>query len=110
MLSYETQLQLKKKVVEKAYASFSGLQIDDRPAVLPTIQSPKQYEYRTKITPHFEAVPKGKEVGKDWELRIGFDAKGRRQVMDIEVSLVELGGVNWSYQASTGMPYRDAYS
>lgn len=92
MLSYDTQLRLKKKVVEKAYVTFSGLPTDDRPAVLPTIPSPKQYEYRTKITPHFEAVPKGKVAGKDWELRIGFDAKGRRQVMDIEVSLSALNG------------------
>lgn len=112
MLSYETQLGLKKRVVEKAYEHFSGLDPSLVPPVQPTIASPKQYGYRTKITPHFDVPPKGKAkpkaksngkeasdatngesgekdddttVKKEWELRIGFDQKGRRSVMDIEV-------------------------
>jgi tRNA (uracil-5-)-methyltransferase len=85
MLSYETQLELKKRVVEKAYESFSGLECTFVPSVLPTIASPKQYGYRTKITPHFDVPPKSGAKSKDWEVRIGFDQKGRRSVMDIEV-------------------------
>lgn len=67
------------------------------PAVLPTIGSPLQYGYRTKITPHFEAAPKSllkkKQQDKtdkdevteqpDW-LKIGFNVVGTRKVLDIE--------------------------
>lgn len=98
MLPYETQLQLKQRVVEKAYEAYSGLTSSSLPPVQPTILSPKQYAYRTKITPHFDAPPKavrkafGQENGAgklatQWEARIGFDQKGRRTVMDIEVAL-----------------------
>lgn len=104
MLSYDTQLELKKRVVEKAYEAYSDLDPSLIPTVLPTIPSPQQYGYRTKITPHFDAKPKSLQQAqknesndaadadekngkkkKQWELRIGFDQKGRRSVMDIEV-------------------------
>lgn len=61
------------------------------PTVLPTIGSPKQYHYRTKITPHFEAPPKKARVDPspttdkpDW-LKIGFNQIGKKSVIDIEV-------------------------
>ena len=93
MIPYEQQLAFKKRVIEKAYINYSGIGLEQVPEVLPTIPSPKQYGYRTKITPHFNVPPKGKRAAgesssvlKEWELRIGFDQKGRRAVMDIEVS------------------------
>ena len=80
--------------------------------------SPKQWGYRTKITPHFDAVPKwaragieakseivlGEEAalnqietvigegpgGRKWECKIGFDRKGRPGVLDIEVGEIPL--------------------
>ena len=62
------------------------------PIVLPTIGSPKQYHYRTKITPHFEAPPKKARadpppatIKPDW-LKIGFNQIGKKSVIDIEVS------------------------
>jgi tRNA (uracil-5-)-methyltransferase len=71
------------------------------PPIPPTIPSPLQYAYRTKLTPHFEAPPKSVlkavargevEVGDDdagkekpeW-LKIGFNMAGMGRVMDIEV-------------------------
>lgn len=61
------------------------------PTVLPTIGSPKQYHYRTKITPHFEAPPKkardNPTPNPDW-LKIGFNEIGKKSVIDIEVSLL----------------------
>jgi tRNA (uracil-5-)-methyltransferase len=74
---------------------FSGLPLSSVPTVLPTIGSPLQYGYRTKITPHFEAAPKslkkqqqdnvdkGEVKQPDW-LKIGFNIAGTRKVMDIE--------------------------
>src|SRR5258708_12873469 len=62
MIPYEQQLTFKKRVIQKAYATYSGLGLDQVPEVLPTIPSPKQYGDRTKITPHFNAPQKGKKL------------------------------------------------
>ncbi|KAL4254922.1 class I-like SAM-binding methyltransferase superfamily protein [Abortiporus biennis] len=90
MLSYETQLDWKKNVVVKAYQNYSNLPGTDIPTVLPTIGSPLQYSYRTKLTPHFDAPTKNqaKNIPDDgsrpeW-LRIGFNGTNSRSVMDIE--------------------------
>ncbi|ORY30242.1 S-adenosyl-L-methionine-dependent methyltransferase [Naematelia encephala] len=57
-LPYEKQLEHKKRTVVLAYERFSGLARHEWPDVRDTIGSPKQWGYRTKITPHFEAPPK----------------------------------------------------
>ncbi|KAG8911245.1 tRNA(m5U54)methyltransferase, partial [Tulasnella sp. 408] len=90
MLSYDTQLQLKQRVVEKAYKNFSGLPPSLVPPILPTIASPKTYGYRTKITPHFDLPPvaRRKESDDPAKLPIGFGEKGRRKVMDIEECVI----------------------
>lgn len=127
MLSYDTQLSLKRNVIVKAYQNFSGtipippphfplsfcllpftyrlctnhmaltrtcidLPPSSVPPILPTIGSPLQYGYRTKITPHFDTPARDlKKFGlpedgaqPDW-FRIGFNKIGTRHVMDIEV-------------------------
>lgn len=62
------------------------------PPIQSTIGSPLQYNYRTKITPHFQAPPKkakpeatSEGQKPDW-LDIGFNYAGRNKVLDIEVS------------------------
>jgi tRNA (uracil-5-)-methyltransferase len=109
MLPYEKQLNLKRDVVVKAYKNYAGvyivyshlpfLTIPDLPetaipAIESTMPSPKQYNYRTKITPHFEAPTKAQRVDPknpsndtdrpEW-LKIGFNLVGTHKVMDIEV-------------------------
>lgn len=86
MMDYPTQLEFKRKVVVKAYQNFFGLQPSLVPPALPTIGSPKTFGYRTKITPHFDAPPLKGKRREDWQVWIGFDTKGRRKVLDIEVS------------------------
>ena len=74
-----------------------GISPDLVPTIGPTIASPLQYGYRTKLTPHFQGPPHS--VQKAWKrgeapvvedkpdwLKIGFHAVGTRNVMDIEVS------------------------
>lgn len=112
MLSYETQLDLKRSVVVRAYQLFSGksaraltillcgnilsdLPQGSVPTVLPTAPSPLQYGYRTKITPHFEAPVKAPRRGKKPRpnvetqmpdtVPIGFNMSGKKDVLDIEV-------------------------
>ena len=81
MLLYEKRLEIKRDVVIKAYNNFSDLA---PPTVLPTVGSPKQYHYCTKITPHFEASPKkARSTNTDW-LKIGFNEIGKKSTVDIE--------------------------
>ncbi|KAJ7834980.1 tRNA methyltransferase [Mycena olivaceomarginata] len=79
MLPYEKQLNLKRDVVVKAYKNYADLPETAIPAIESTMPSPKQYNYRTKITPHFEAPTKAQR----W-LKIGFNLVGTHKVMDIE--------------------------
>ncbi|EKM60644.1 uncharacterized protein PHACADRAFT_82639 [Phanerochaete carnosa HHB-10118-sp] len=90
MLSYETQLDLKRNVIIKAYKNFADLPASAVPEVQPTISSPLQYGYRTKITPHFDnpqsmikqhGLPTD---GKPAWFKIGFNSAGSRHPMDIE--------------------------
>ncbi|RDW72080.1 tRNA (uracil-5-)-methyltransferase [Coleophoma crateriformis] len=92
MLDYATQLQHKKSIVERAYKNFSQLPRDLYPAIEDTIGSPLQYEYRTKLTPHFDGPPDAKRsdgkhgIKRNFETvpPIGFMRKGRRETLDIE--------------------------
>ncbi|KAK2766898.1 tRNA(m5U54)methyltransferase [Arachnomyces sp. PD_36] len=91
MLPYADQLAHKKKIVEKAYANFSGLIPELIPAVQDTMPSPLEYGYRTKLTPHF-GVPNSARKNKgarpvqtQTEVpAIGYTYKNRRQNIDIE--------------------------
>ncbi|PGH26962.1 hypothetical protein AJ80_01346 [Polytolypa hystricis UAMH7299] len=92
MLPYEDQLKHKKRIIEKAYANFSGILPELIPTIRDTMGSPLQYGYRTKLTPHF-TVPGGRSRGAKGRGQkpvltevppIGFMIKGRRTVMDIE--------------------------
>ncbi|KAI0638904.1 S-adenosyl-L-methionine-dependent methyltransferase [Trametes polyzona] len=95
MLSYEKQLDLKRQTVVEAYKNYSNIPPELVPTIQPTIGSPLQYGYRTKLTPHFQRPPfsfqKAQKRGDapvlegkpDW-LTIGFHKVGTRHVMDIE--------------------------
>ncbi|KIJ58937.1 hypothetical protein HYDPIDRAFT_118997, partial [Hydnomerulius pinastri MD-312] len=130
MLSYEDQLDIKRNVVIKAYQNFSDLPESVVPAALPTIGSPKQYHYRTKITPHFEAAPRKARLEKgenpnsgkpDW-LKIGFNEIGKRTVLDIEECPIATPVLNealgpiredivnkaWSYKKGVSLLLRDS--
>lgn len=103
MMSYEKQLEIKRRVVKKAYRNFSGLRASEVPEVGDTIGSPKQYEYRTKLTPHFDGPPGGRRERRHGNKPkwaevppIGFMKKNTRQTLDIEecpigTSAVQLG-------------------
>ena len=86
MLPYAQQLLHKESVVSKAFANFSSLPSTSIPMALPTLPSPNQYHYRTKLTPHFDPGNAKKfslEERKE-SLCIGFESKGKKKVMDIE--------------------------
>jgi tRNA (uracil-5-)-methyltransferase len=84
-MPYGKQLELKRNVIQNAYKHFaSKLEKDQIPDILPTVASPLEYNYRTKLTPHFD-VPK---KGLNERPSIGFNQKGRRAVVDIEECVI----------------------
>lgn len=94
MLPYDNQLKHKTSIVEKAYRNFSNLNPELIPAIGKTVESPLQYGYRTKLTPHFDGPPGGRQrkarrngadrKGFDKVPPIGFMSKGTRKTLDIE--------------------------
>lgn len=84
MMPYEDQLLHKRRVIEKAYENFSGLEPARVPEIGPTWGSPLQYNYRTKLTPHFDGPRKGGFPADYPTPDIGFQHKGSRRVLDIE--------------------------
>lgn len=84
MLPYESQLEHKRKILENAFKHFSGMKAEQIPEVEATMGSPFQYGYRTKLTPHFTR-PFSRKI-REWDHipNIGYNMKGRREVMDIE--------------------------
>ena len=90
-LSYDYQLAHKRRVVEQAYRTFSGLPAASVPPVRETAASPLLYGYRTKLTPHFDGPPGGRRDKKRGQKvtwpevpPIGFMLKGTRRTLDIE--------------------------
>lgn len=95
-MPYAKQLEHKKRTVDLAYKRYSGLDAAKVPSILDTIGSPQQWAYRTKITPHFDAVPKWAKAANEeeaangiepskWVPKIGFNTLGAGRVLDIEV-------------------------
>jgi tRNA (uracil-5-)-methyltransferase len=74
MLSYEDQLEFKTNVVQNAYERF-GFDIDSTP-IERTVGSPLQYNYRTKLTPHF-----GSRRDK---ITLGFETSGVKRLFDLD--------------------------
>ncbi|KAF6767536.1 (Uracil-5)-methyltransferase family [Kalmanozyma brasiliensis GHG001] len=113
MIDYAHQLEIKRGVVERAFARFSGLDAALIPEVLPTIASPNQYNYRTKLTPHFELpyeLRRGRRTGirndangngkAEYDVPIGFDCIGTKRVMDIEECPIATKTINKALPAA----------
>ena len=72
--SYEAQLKWKQKHVENALVRIGGITV----SVNPVVPSPRQYGYRSKLTPHYQ------RARKDRELIIGFLKQGsRKNLIDV---------------------------
>ncbi|GAM88554.1 hypothetical protein ANO11243_065870 [Dothideomycetidae sp. 11243] len=91
MMDRTDQLQHKKSIIEKAYQHFSKLPSELVPPIGDTKHGEREYGYRTKLTPHFDAPPNarrnrrnGDNVAWDAVPPIGFMQKGTRKTLDIE--------------------------
>lgn len=84
---YSVQLEYKRTVVCNAYKHLSPkLWASGKlPKIHATIGSPKEWGYRTKLTPHFDAPPVGP---------IGFGMRARKDIVDIEECMIGTDAVN----------------
>ena len=83
-LSYEGQLKWKRKQVADLMSRIGGI---DFP-VSPTHGSPKQYGYRSKLTPHYERPRAGR-------MPIGFVMQGRRNTLvDVPLCPIASDSIN----------------
>lgn len=71
-LAYAEQLKWKRQQVEELLKFMAGVEFP----VLPVIGSPREFGYRSKITPHFKAWSREQEAGKP--APIGFLKQGTR--------------------------------
>jgi tRNA/tmRNA/rRNA uracil-C5-methylase (TrmA/RlmC/RlmD family) len=80
----QDQLEFKREVITKAFKRYSGSNDSRMCDVDSTHPSPKDYGYRTKITPHFDMPRSAAKNGGQLPGDIGFVEKGRRRILDIE--------------------------
>lgn len=84
-LAYAEQLVWKRRQVEELLRHMAGLECE----VQPVIGSPREWNYRSKITPHFQA-PRNGTIGD-----IGFLRAGRRmELVDVPECAIATGAIN----------------
>jgi len=84
-VNYTTQLEWKRLQVADSFERIANLKVD----VLPVIQSPKQYGYRSKLTPHYEK-PRNGEFRKIGFLRYG----SRKIIIDVSSCPIATDAIN----------------
>ncbi len=79
-LAHAEQLQWKQRQVAELLEHMAGIVFP----VAPVIASPREFGYRSKITPHFESGNRKAESGKVPEMAIGFLRQGARfEIVDV---------------------------
>ena len=78
-LTYAKQLEIKRDTIANAYCYFAPRILADGlvPEIDPTVASPLQYNYRTKITPHFDLPRRAAREPLETCPPLGFGQKGR---------------------------------
>ncbi|PWA00147.1 hypothetical protein BB558_003813 [Smittium angustum] len=90
MITYKDQLEFKQKSVEFSFKHENSNFINSEIVVNEVIGSPKQFGYRTKLTPHFDLF---KWMPRE-QTSIGFNYINRREVLDIEECIIGTPHVN----------------
>lgn len=85
-VSYTRQLEWKHQQVVELYQRLAGVA---EPPVLPTHPSPRQYGYRSKLTPHWDKPKPGEAPGD-----IGFLQFGKRSIVDVPQCPIATEAIN----------------
>jgi 23S rRNA (uracil1939-C5)-methyltransferase/tRNA (uracil-5-)-methyltransferase len=95
-LAYPAQLEWKRRQVEELLKYMAGIEFP----VSPVIGSPKQFGYRSKITPHFHPPRPGANPA---ELPIGFLRQGTRfDIVDVPACPIATDAINAELAAARG--------
>lgn len=94
MIPYEDQLEFKKDVIHRAYRYFHPeLDTSSLPNFGMIVESPMQFAYRTKITPHANVLRNLEPL--DLPLPVGFDSvTHHRKVVDVNHCPIAVGSIN----------------
>lgn len=82
--AYSGQLEWKRRQVSELLERLGGIKTE----VQPTWPSPREYHYRSKITPHFQKPRSGRE------LEIGFLKDNSRQLIDVPQCPIATESIN----------------
>lgn len=84
-LSYPAQLRWKREQIEEAFARIGGLSVE----VAPPVPSPREYGYRSKLTPHYHRRT------EDGNFPIGFLRAGQRnRLVDVPSCPIATPAIN----------------
>lgn len=90
-LVYGEQLEWKRRQVTELLRHLAGVEF----AVAPVVGSPREFGYRSKITPHFQTGNRRPESGKDPESPIGFLKQGsRHEIVDVPRCEIATDAIN----------------
>ncbi len=93
-LAYAEQLRWKQRQVAELLKHMAGIEF----AVAPVVSSPRDYGYRSKITPHFNPprLPRdGSSVTQPQEMPIGFLRQGTRfDLVDVPQCIIATEAIN----------------
>lgn len=93
-MAYAAQLEWKRRQVEELLRHMARVEF----AVSPVIASPREYAYRSKITPHFEPDRDGR-VGEIGFLRTG----RRREIVDVPQCAIATEAINAVLERERGV-------
>ncbi|TPX60441.1 hypothetical protein SpCBS45565_g07519 [Spizellomyces sp. 'palustris'] len=97
-VQYEEQLRRKRHTVLRAFVKFAAelgipeMQEGNSRLVSSVIPSPLQYNYRTKMSPHYDR--RRPNVPLDG---IGFNERGRKSILDVEYCAIATKEINQQY-------------
>lgn len=95
-LAYPAQLEWKRRQVEELLKHMAGIEFP----VSPVVGSPKEFGYRSKITPHFHPPRPGADPA---ELPIGFLRQGTRfDIVDVPACPIATTAINAELSAARG--------
>lgn len=90
-LVYSGQLEWKRRQVAELLRHMAGVEF----AVAPVIGSPRQFGYRSKITPHFNSGNGSSETGEIEAMPIGFLKQGTRfEIVDVPRCEIATDAIN----------------
>jgi 23S rRNA (uracil-5-)-methyltransferase RumA len=98
MSPLDLQRKWKRERVQSLLSRIAGLEhvhVDE------CIGSEHAYGYRTKLTPHYNA-PSSPD-----QLRIGFQQRGTRMIVDVDRCVIATDAINKAYQASRDQIYNE---